>query len=510
MGPWNWELPRSAAASVGEPPPAAAAAAMEKPHAVCIPFPAQGHVSPMMQLAKLLHCKGCHITFVNTEYNHQRLVRSRGPGAVEGLKDFRFETIPDGLPPSDPDRTQDIPALCDSATKNFHVPFLRLLQKLNGFGNPPVTSIISDGVMSFTHKAAQELELPVVFFWTTSACGFWGYFHYLDLIERGYTPLKDESQLTNGYLRTRIDWIEGMQGILLRDMPSFVRTLHMDDVMLNYCNNEAQTVTKGVGLILNTFEDLEYEVLEAIRDRIPRVYTVGPLLKLGQSVAMNGLTAIKSSLWKEEDGCLEWLDEQGEGTVVYVNFGSITVMSPHQLVEFAWGLANSNYPFLWIIRPDLVQGEGALLPKEFLAETKKRGRLASWCPQQEVLSHPSVGLFLTHSGWNSTMESICGGVPMLCWPFFAEQTTNCRFTCTEWEMGMEIDSNVRREEIEGQVREMMGGEKGKEKRRMAKKWKEAAEKASLPGGPATVNLENLIKDLLLQKKHGFSLPKGHQ
>ncbi|XP_031497614.1 7-deoxyloganetin glucosyltransferase-like isoform X1 [Nymphaea colorata] len=481
---------------VQPPPLPAAAAAMEKPHAVCIPFPAQGHVTPMMQLAKLLHSKGFHISFVNTEFNHQRLVRSRGPGAFDGLKDFRFETIPDGLPPSHPDRTQDIPALCDSATKNFHVPFLHLLQKLNESGNPPVTCIISDGAMSFTHKAAQELGLPVVFFWTTSACGFWGYFHYLDLIERGYTPLKEESQLTNGYLRTRVDWIKGMQGILLRDMPSFIRTLDRDDIMLNYGNNEAQAVTKGVGLILNTFEDLEYEVLEAIRDRIPRVYTVGPLLKLGQSVPMNGLTAIKSSLWKEEDGCLEWLDEQGEGTVVYVNFGSITVMSPHQLVEFAWGLANSNYPFLWIIRPDLVQGEAALLPKEFLAETRKRGRLASWCPQQEVLSHPSVGVFLTHSGWNSTVESICGGVPMLCWPFFAEQTTNCRFTCTEWEMGMEMDSDVRRKEIEGQVREMMEGKKGKEKRRMAKKWKEAAEKAALPGGPASVNLERLIKDLL--------------
>ncbi|KAK3016292.1 hypothetical protein RJ639_007612 [Escallonia herrerae] len=69
-----------------------------KPHAVCIPFPAQGHINPMLKLAKLLHRKGFHITFVHTEFNHQRLLKSRGPDALRGLSSFRFETIPDGIP----------------------------------------------------------------------------------------------------------------------------------------------------------------------------------------------------------------------------------------------------------------------------------------------------------------------------------------------------------------------------------------------------------------------------
>ncbi|KAM0913172.1 hypothetical protein ACQ4PT_012317 [Festuca glaucescens] len=80
--------------------------AEEKPHAVCVPFPAQGHITPMMKLAKVLHSKGFHVTFVNTEYNHRRLIRCRGSDAVAGLSDFRFATIPDGLPPSDADATQ--------------------------------------------------------------------------------------------------------------------------------------------------------------------------------------------------------------------------------------------------------------------------------------------------------------------------------------------------------------------------------------------------------------------
>ena len=172
----------------------------DKPHAVCIPFPAQGHINPMLKLAKLLHSKGFHITFVNTEYNHKRLLRSRGSAALAVLPDFRFYTIPDGLPPPPPsvDATQDIPSLCISTSKTCIGPFCDLLSKLSNTATsnvPPVTCIISDGVMSFTLEAAEEFGVPEVLFWTTSACGFLGYTQYKHLVERGLTPLKGEIQI---------------------------------------------------------------------------------------------------------------------------------------------------------------------------------------------------------------------------------------------------------------------------------------------------------------------------
>lgn len=164
---------------------------VQKPHAVCIPYPAQGHINPMLKLAKLLHFRGFHITFVNTEFNHRRLLKSRGPDSLNGLADFQFETIPDGLPSSDKDATQDITALCDSTSKTCLVPFRNLVAKLNTSAHiPPVSCIVSDGVMSFTLQVAEELRIPEVLFWTTSACGFMGYLHYRELIERGLTPLK--------------------------------------------------------------------------------------------------------------------------------------------------------------------------------------------------------------------------------------------------------------------------------------------------------------------------------
>ncbi|GFP87058.1 7-deoxyloganetin glucosyltransferase [Phtheirospermum japonicum] len=471
----------------------------KKPHAVCIAYPAQGHVNPMLMLAKLLHHKGFHVTFVNSEYNHRRLLKSRGPSALDGLTDFRFATIPDGLPASDADATQDIPSLCASTTATCLEPFCELLSELNNSGGPPVSCIVSDGVMAFTLKAAERFGLPEVLFWTTSACGLLGYTQYRQLVEKGYTPLQDMSQVTNGYLDTIVDHVPGMKDIRLRDFPSFIRTTDPKDFMLNFAMQEAEAVTRAKALILNTFDALEHDVLTALSSMFPRVYPLGPLhLMTKNHITDERLHSIKSSLWKEDSNCVEWLDGKEPGSVVYVNFGSITVVTAQQLTEFAWGLANSKKTFLWIIRPDIVAGDSAMLPPEFLAETRDRGMMVGWCPQEQVLSHPAIGGFLTHRGWNSTIESIVGGVPVTCWPFFAEQQTNCRFSCVEWGMGMEIDNDVKRDEVEVLVREMMDGDKGKKMKEKALEWKGKAEEAAEAGGSSYLNLDKLIKDVLLQ------------
>ncbi|XP_008219313.1 PREDICTED: 7-deoxyloganetin glucosyltransferase-like [Prunus mume] len=476
---------------------------IEKPHAVCIPFPAQGHINPMLKLAKLLHYKGFYITFVNTEFNHKRLLKSRGPNSLDGLPSFRFETIPDGLPPTDANATQDIPSLCES-TRKHSLPYFRdLLSKLNSStGCPPVSCIVSDGVMSFTLDAAHELGIPEVLFWTTSACGLLAYVHYHRLIEKGLTPLKDASYLTNGYLETEIDWIPGMRGIRLKDIPSFIRTTDPDDIMLDFVVHETERTRKASAVLLNTFHDLEHEALDALSTLLPPIYSIGPLhLQINQIPADSELKEIRSNLWTEEPECLEWLDSKEPNSVVYVNFGSITVMTAEQLIEFAWGLASSNQTFFWVIRPDLVGGDSAVVPPEFVEETKERSLLAHWCPQEQVLSHPAVGGFLTHSGWNSTIESVCAGVPMICWPFFAEQQTNCRYTEKEWGIGMEIKSDVKRNYIEGLVRKLMEGEEGKDMRKKALEWKKLAKEATSPNGSSFVPLDKMINQVLLSPRN---------
>jgi UDP:flavonoid glycosyltransferase YjiC (YdhE family) len=285
-----------------------------------------------------------------------------------------------------------------------------------------------------------------------------------------------------------------MEGIRLKDMPSFIRTTDPDDVMLNFDGGEAQNARGARGLILNTYDALEQDVVDALRRTFPRLYTIGPLAKAAAGGA--DLDAIGGNLWKEDTSCLRWLDAQKQpGSVVYVNFGSITVVTAAQLAEFAWGLASCGRPFLWVVRPDLVAGEKAVLPEEFVRDTKDRGVLASWCPQERVLSHPSVGLFLTHCGWNSTLESVCAGVPMVCWPFFAEQPTNCRYACAKWGIGMEVGGDVARDEVARLVREAMDGERGTAMRASATAWKESARAATEAGGSSSENMDRLVEFL---------------
>ncbi|CAH1439292.1 unnamed protein product [Lactuca virosa] len=398
----------------------------------------------------------------------KRLLRSRGPSTLDGLPDFRFYSIPDGLPPSDDaDTTQSIPALFESLPNHSLEPFCELITKLNGGEEsdvPPVTCIISDGCMSFTLTAAHRFGLPEVLFWTPSACGLLGYTHYRELVQRGYIPLKD-----------------------------------INDILFTYLMTEAETLPRGTTIVLNTFDALEKDSVNPLIAINTQTFTIGPLHLMQQHIHDDQLKHIGSNLWKEDETCIRWLDTKDPGSVVYVNFGSITVMTKEQLIEFGWGLANSKKNFLWITRPDIVGGKEALMPPEFVDETTKRGLVTSWCPQEQVLKHPSIGGFLTHSGWNSTIGSIGSGVPVICWPFFAEQQTNCRYSCVQWGIGMEIDTNVKREEVEAQVREMMDGKKGKMMKIRALEWKKEAEKAVVIGGSSYLNFDKLINEVLVRK-----------
>ncbi|XP_073125997.1 7-deoxyloganetin glucosyltransferase-like [Henckelia pumila] len=469
--------------------------ANKKQHALCVPFPAQGHINPMLKLAILLHHKGFHITFVHTEYNHTRLLQSGGPAAVQGLPDFCFETIPDGLSPADGRAdAQNLTSLLFSTRNNCLAPLTQLIKKLNRRA-PPVSCVIADAIMTFALDAAEEIGVPGVILRTAAACSFSCYKHAAHLVDKGLVPLKDEE----GYLDTPINWIPGMIPLRLKDFPSFVLTTDPNDEMLNYVITETARSSKASAIIINTVFDLEKNVLNALSSTCPPMYTVGPLqLQIDRVPDDHVLKRMSSSLLPEEHECLQWLDSKPKNSVIYVNYGSIAVLTPRQVTELAWGLVDSNKSFLWIVRPDLVSGENAaaLFPFGFSEAAKDRGFLASWCPQEKVLSHGAVGGFLTHCGWNSMTESLCSGVPMLCWPFFADQRINCRYACDEWGVGLEICSDVNREEVGFLVRELLDGERGVEMKRRALEWKEKMAEAIGFGGSSYLNLSKLVDQVL--------------
>ncbi|KAI3773660.1 hypothetical protein L1987_48190 [Smallanthus sonchifolius] len=470
----------------------------KRPHVVFIPFPAQSHIKCMLKLARLLHHKGLDITFINTEWNHKRLFKYGGSSSLDGLPGFRFKTVPDGLPSSSDDETeptQSVEELSAFLFTNFLNSFLDLVA---GLEIRP-TCIICDGCMTFTNTiyAAEKLKIPIFLYWTMAACGFMAFYQAKVLLDKGLVPLKDESYLTNGYTDTLLE-IPGMEKVRLKDLPEQILATKPDDPGFNWLVDSARRADTVSHVIIHTFDELEAPLIKELKSIFPHTFTVGP-----QQLLLNQITQKETkktdfsgySLWKEEPECVQWLQSKEPNSVVYVNFGSLAVMSLQDLVELGWGLVNSNHSFLWIIRADLVDGKPAVLPQELEEPIKRRGFIASWCSQEEVLNHPSVGGFLTHGGWGSVIESLSAGVPMVCWPFSFDQPVNCRQMVKEWEVGMEIVGIVKRNEVEKLVRELMVGVEGKRMRNKVMECKKQAEIATAPNGSSSSNIDELVNEI---------------
>ncbi|KAI7749536.1 hypothetical protein M8C21_006278 [Ambrosia artemisiifolia] len=184
--------------------------------------------------------------------------------------------------------------------------------------------------------------------------------------------------------------------------------------------------------------------------------------------------------------------------ILYVSFGSIAQMSEAEFSDMAWGLANSKQRFLWVVRPGSIYGSQWLesLPKGFMEEVGERGRIVKWAPQQEVLAHQAIGCFWTHNGWNSTLESICEGVPMICSPCSYDQPINARYVTDVWKIGAMLDEEMNWEQTGIAIKKVITGKEGSEMRQRSKSLQEKVNKSMQKGGSAYQSLENLVDYIL--------------
>lgn len=173
-------------------------------------------------------------------------------------------------------------------------------------------------------------------------------------------------------------------------------------------------------------------------------------------------------------------------------------MSKAEFLDLAWGLLESMVPFLWVVRPGLIQGSEAndSMPEGYLEMVGERGYIVKWAPQIEVLSHPAVGGFWTHNGWNSTLESICEGVPMLCQPIFADQDMNARLVSDGWRIGLKMEKALKREDIAREIRKLMLEEEGAQTRSRITTLKEKATLCLQEGGSSNKAIKSLTSYLL--------------
>ncbi|XP_018681746.2 UDP-glycosyltransferase 86A1-like [Musa acuminata AAA Group] len=471
-----------------------AASHRKPPHALLVPYPLQGHIIPAVHLAIKLASRGFAITFVNTEaVHHQTCCAARRSGSdlghdifpaarASGL-DIRYELVSDGLPVAF-DRSLNHDQFMFAVLHVLSAHVEELIRKLSLRADPPLTCLIADTFFVWPSTLAKKFGIPYVSFWTEPALIFSLYYHMDLLIRNGHFASHDNSKDT-------ITYVPGVAAIEPADLMSYLQETDVSTVVHQIIFKAFDEAKAADFVLCNTVQELESDTISALQREKP-FYAVGPIFPAGFT-----RSAVATSLWAESD-CSQWLDSKPPGSVLYISFGSYAHIGRRDLEEIAHGVLGSTVSFIWVLRSDVVSSdEPDPLPEDFAEESQGRGVVVPWCCQVELLKHRSIGGFLTHCGWNSILESIWCGVPLLCFPLLTDQFTNRKLVVNDWRIGLDLGrtNKVNREEVSKRIEILMEGEAGNEARKNIREVRRALEIALTPEGSSHKNLDQFIADL---------------
>ncbi|XP_044466994.1 UDP-glycosyltransferase 90A1-like [Mangifera indica] len=430
-------------------------------HVILFPFMSKGHTVPLLHLARLLLRRtNVAITIFTTPGNHSfiaQFLSDTNVSIIDLLYPENISEIPAGVESTDQLPYISLYVQFAEATKLMQPAFERELQCL-----PPVSFMVSDGFLWWTLESASKFGFPRFVFY-----GMGAYAMSVSKVAMENRVLigveKDDERVELPHF----PWIKLRKnefGPLFSDPkgPEF-----------EFIIKHLTAASNSYGMIINSFQELESVFVDyCIREAKPKAWCIGPLC-LAKPLAINDTKTRSKPIW------IQWLDQKlGQGSpVLYVSFGTQAEISMEQIKEVAIGLEESKVNFLWVIRKEEWEvGEG------FEERVKERGIVVrEWVDQREILLHQSVKGFLSHCGWNSVLESICAGVPILAWPMMAEQPLNAKMVEEEIKVGLRVDSCygdfVKWEELQKKVRELMEGENYKELRKNVIELSEVAKKA---------------------------------
>ncbi|XP_015874644.2 UDP-glycosyltransferase 87A2-like isoform X3 [Ziziphus jujuba] len=427
-------------------------------HVVAVPYPGRGHVNPIMNFCKLLASKrdDLIITFVVTEEWLGFLGCDPKPNTI------RFRTIPNVVP-SELIRGADFAGFYEAVMTKMEAPFEKLLNEIA----PPATTVIADTELPWAVTVGNRRNIPVASVWTMSASIFLhGYIrHFVD---------QGDEQVLN---------IPGISSTLMPDLQKVGRVT--DERVSKLALECVSQVRKAQYLLLTSFYELEPQAIDTLQAQLPfPLYPVGP--------AIPYLELENTSSTSPTD-YLQWLNSQPPESVLYISLGSFLSVSSAQMDEIAVGLRSSGVRFLWVARAE------ACRLKESCGDM---GLVVPWCEQLKVLCHSSVGGFWSHCGWNSTLEAVFAGVPMLTFPLFLDQFPNSSQIVHDWKIGWKVERDgnwMNREEIAELVQSFMNLEsnEGKEIRKRARELSEVCHRAIGKSGSSETNLHAFIRDITL-------------
>lgn len=463
-------------------------------HFLIISLPAQGHLNPTLQLTKNFIRAGARVTFATTIHGKTQL---KNLPNLDGLSYLFFS---DGRDDEKSRKNVDFFAHMESLRTTGIPEVTRLIQTLADQGRS-VTMVIYGILLPWVAVIARELNIPSAFLAVQSATVYAIYQQHFHCQSHG-------GEITENIVDPSFSIkIPDLPVFLSRDLPSILlpnsRYFAVAAILQQQIKNLEDDPNPCV--LINTFDDLEQMSIKAIENI--DVISVGPLIP--SAFADGNDPSDKSfggDLFEAKNSgidYMQWLDSKPARSVIYVSFGSLAVITKDQKAEIFGSLLESGKPFLWIIRGGSDSDDEDEAIKAAIEEgASGEGIIIPWCSQLEVLSHESIGCFISHCGWNSTMESLVAGVPILGCPRFSDQMTNAKMVEEVWGIGVRAKDNgedgvVEREEIKKCLDILMGGgERGKEIEQNAVKWRDLALKAVKEGGSSYNNLKAFLEKRL--------------
>ncbi|KAI4381691.1 hypothetical protein MLD38_007744 [Melastoma candidum] len=494
----------------------------EKPHVVLLSSPGMGHLIPILELGHrliTLHSLRITVLVVATDPSTVRSHLHNQPADVRDLLEVVF------LPPV------DISPYVGPSTAILSVLVLMMRHSMplvrssiDGMRSPRPSALIVDLFATGAFDIAEEFGMLKYVFDTSNA---W----FLALTV--YHPHLPESEENRHVVDHEQLDIPGCPSLVYDDtvdvyMNPENRILHEDYAEMG------RDMAKADGILINSWEELEPATLKALRDpkllakfSLPSVYPIGPIVR--------SVEPIGGSSFDCGEIILSWLNKQPQESVLYVSFGSGGTLCIEQMTELAWGLEMSGQRFIWVVRPPTVDqkwgslfklkkngltrlddGTPEYLPEGFITRTKEQGLVVPlWAPQTQILAHKATGGFFSHCGWNSTLESIVNGVPMICWPLYAEQKMNA--TMLSEHLGMAVRSKkagtdrvLPRKVIETMVREVMGRDtaEGKRLRSTVREIQRMANAALEEGGSSYDALSKVVKQCEIKVQEAKERARG--
>ncbi|XP_002518719.2 scopoletin glucosyltransferase [Ricinus communis] len=467
-------------------------------HIFLFPLMASGHTLPFLDLARLFAQRGAKITIITTPANAPRITTiqtTKDSAAQISLKIINFPSKEAGLP----EGIESLDMLSDyqlrgkffAALTLLQEPLEQAIQELNPH------AIVADVFFPWATDLAAKYGIPRLIFQISS---FFSLCCFANLEE--HQPHKNVSS------DTELFSLSGFP-----DQIKFTRSQLPDsfteenpNAFLRLIISTHEVEKRSYGVIVNSVYELELAYADYYRNTLGRrAWHIGPVSLCNKNFQEKSHRGKKSSIG--EDECMKWLDSKKPNSVLYVSFGTVTKFSDSQLHEIAIGLEASGQDFIWVVRTEGTEkdNEEKWLPDGYEKGMEGKGLIIrGWAPQVLILDHGAIGGFVTHCGWNSTLESICAGLPMVTWPIFADQFFNEKLITDILKIGVGVGVQkskalvgdyVESEKIEKAVKEIMMGEKTEEFRTRANNFGEIARRAILDGASSYNDLGALIEEL---------------